>query len=110
MTANFTSADAGKTVVISGASNPGNNTTNILSTIISATKAMLHKQVTAEGPGFTAVVQGAAWKVSVLIDDNEEYACTLDAGLDWTTEDMAVNVAQLSGTHKVALRYTLDFV
>lgn len=54
-----------------------------------------------------AITPGAYWAFSVLVDDVEKYRMTMKDTRSRDLNDIAVNVAGLTGARKLALRLTL---
>lgn len=104
---NFTEEDAGLPLRIQGASEPLNNFVNFISSVQSATTAILKYGVVSEGPGFDAYIVGALWKMEVRIDDTLCYTHTPANGKQLLTNDIAVNVSKLSGDHRVKFAMSL---
>jgi hypothetical protein len=105
--ADFTAADAELPIRITGASHPGNNFVNFISSVQSASLAILRYAVVDEPVGFDAVILGALWKAEILIDDVMQFSVIGERDKTTLTNDIAVNVSKLTGTHKVGFRLEL---
>lgn len=106
--ADFVASDAGLHLEISGCTtHPANNGTNYIESVQSPTLAILKHPILEEPVGFDAKLYGAAWKMSILVDDAVQFSTLGQRGKKVLTNDVAVNVSKLSGTHKLAFRLEL---
>jgi len=107
----FTVDDWGLPVLISGAMHEVNNGGNRIDSVQEVTGApnvaLLHNGVTGEGSGFTAKVLGARWKCHVTVDNTSYFSYIPVKGRTSMTNDIAVNVSKLSGTHRIGFKMEL---
>lgn len=104
----LTQADVGRTVELNGCTTAANNMCNrIMAVLDDGVTGILHYQVAAEAAGFTAKLLGYLWTMSVSIDDQIYWQSEFFRGCDVKTEDLAINVSKLSGTHKLTFRLEL---
>jgi hypothetical protein len=105
--ANFTEADIGLPVQISGAATPGNNFVNHIAGIVDSETAILKYSIVDEPPGFSAVIASSLWKFSLHIDSWEAASVLLDRSRELMTTDIAANVSKIETTATVKLRMEL---
>jgi hypothetical protein len=104
--ANLADYEVGDTVTI-GSSALGNNGDY---TIFARDGELLflNPELTAsETGGFTAFLQARRWRLRLLIDSVVIYEHVFELGEVVRTEDLAINVSKLSGTHNVAIAIDL---
>lgn len=106
--ADFTAADVGLPVFISGATpGSGNNVTNHITSVLSASRAVLKLPVADESVGFDAAIVPCLWELSLHVDGAQVLAKQISSNRTVDTNDIAANVSKLTGTHEVLFRLQL---
>lgn len=104
----FSSADTLALVNLSSTVNPENEGVNQIMAVYNDQTAILKSAVVTESAGFIAQIVGGLWKAKVLIDDEVAATFLVDRSRTLTSNDFAVNVSKLTGSHKVALRWQIE--
>jgi hypothetical protein len=102
--------DVNKSLVITGCTNSQNNTTTKIVGVADSLTAYVDQTLVTEGPRSTisAILKGARWKFSLLID-NVEYARCIQSDREsgFYRDDLILHCSKLTGTHTVSFRSTL---
>lgn len=106
--ANFTIADVGQPVIVTGATpGSGNNVTNHIISVLNASRAVLKIPVADEAAGFDAAIVACLWELSLHVDGTQVLARQVESNRTVDTNDIAANVSKLTGTHEVLFRLQL---
>lgn len=105
----FTSSLIGQQLSISGAA-PANNGSHHVIGVPTPRIAIVGSALTTEGAGFTCTSPTLRWQASVAIDGTPQLTITPEPATPLRSNDFAVNVSKLSGSHTVRFRWELASV